>query len=485
MQECRHCRTKPGHERGLLAILGRSILTRPFPGGVVLVTILTAAFFRVSGQERPDTVQERPGIVAYRQVGANERPDTAQDLPEAIRNRPDTGFLPALLRQWGGPQLQRILAHPDTFRYQLIYTRIDRDSRNRPHFHNYQYRVDSLEYFNPASTVKMPLAFLALEKINGLSGYGIDKFTTMLTDSGYSGQTSAHADTSSANGLPSLAQYIKKIFLVSDNDAYNRLYEFLGQQYLNQRLWQMGYPDIRITRRFVPMSDEENRNTNPIRFVKGDRLLYAQPAVRSELNFDFSRQVLIGNAHYDRYDSLVRTPMDFTRHNNISLEDLRHILQSVLFPESVAPAQRWRLTDADYRFLYRYMSQYPSEEKHPHYDTSEYFDAYTKFFLFKAGRTPIPSYVRIFNKPGWSYGFLTDIAYVADFKNKVEFMLSGVIYVNSDGILNDDKYEYDEIGYPFFKEVGNIMYRYELQRKRKYAPDLKKFMIRYDVPSSR
>ena len=29
-------------------------------------------------------------------------------------------------------------------------------------------------------------------------------------------------------------------------------------------------------------------------------------------------------------------------------------------------------------------------------------------------------------------------------------MLSGSIYVNSDGILNDNRYEYIEIGYPFF-----------------------------------
>ncbi|MES1160032.1 MAG: serine hydrolase, partial [Bacteroidota bacterium] len=309
---------------------------------------------------------------------------------------PDDNFLKQLLWQQGSPRLKRILQHPDSFRYQLIYTRIDRDSRNKPHFHLYSYRVDSLEYFNPASTVKMPLAFLSLEKMNSLSGYGIDKFTPMLTDSSYSGQSSVSADSSAANGLPSLAQYIKKIFLVSDNDAYNRLYEFLGQQYLNQRLWQMGYPDIRITRRFVPMSEEENRNTNPIRFVKEGRLLYAQPSVRSGVTFDFSRQVLIGNAHLDRYDSLIPTPMDFTRHNNISLEDLRHILQSVLFPESVPLSQRFHLTEADYRFLYRYMSQYPSEEAHPHYDTSEYFDAYTKFFLFKAGKTPIPPYIRVF-----------------------------------------------------------------------------------------
>jgi len=314
--------------------------------------------------------------------------------------------------------------------------------------------------------------------MNGLAGHGIDKFTPMLTDSGYTAQSIAHTDSSAATGLPSLAQYIKKIFLVSDNDAYSRLYEFLGQSTINERLWQMGYKDIRITRRFVAMDEDQNRHTNPIRFVKEGKLLYAQPPAVSNISFDFSRKILIGNGHLDRNDKLIPEPMDFTRHNNVPLEDLQKILQSALFPNSVAPAQRFRLSREDYGFLYRYMSQYPSEEAHPHYDTAIYFDSYAKF-LFKAGRTPIPPYIRIFNKPGWAYGFLTDIAYVADFKNKVEFMVSAVIYVNSDGILNDDKYEYEEIGYPFFKELGDILYGYELTRKRRYSPDLKEFGCSY------
>jgi len=388
-------------------------------------------------------------------------------------------FLEGLVRGQASPQLTAILAHPDSFRYQLIYTQIDRDRHNRPHFHNYYYRVDPLEYFNPASTVKMPLAFLALEKMNSLGSHGIDKYSPMLTDSAFSGQHPVDTDTSSADGRPSLAQYIKKIFLVSDNDAYNRLYEFLGQQYLNERLWQMGYPRIRITRRFVPMTEEENRHTNPVRFMRNDSVVYAQPPAESKVRFDLSQQILIGHAHLDRNDSLINTPMDFTRHNNVPLEDEQSLLQSVLFPESAPPAKRFHLTAADYSFLYRYMSQYPSEERHPRYDTAEYFDSYTKFFFFKAGRTPIPSYIRIFNKPGWSYGFLTDVAYIVDFKNKVEFMLTGVIYVNRDGVLNDDKYEYDETGYPFFREVGEIIYRYELGRKRRFKPDLDEFKLSY------
>lgn len=392
----------------------------------------------------------------------------------------DDDFLKNILLKKGSPLLKNVLQTPDTFLYQLIYTKIDRDKNNNPHFENYYYSVNNNEYFNPASTVKMPLAFLALEKINSLKKYGINKFTTMLTDSSWSGQSPVVSDTSASNGMPSVAQYIKKIFLVSDNDAYTRLYEFLGQQHINERLWKMGYKDVRITRRFVPMNEKENRHTNQIQFIENGKLLYKQPAAFNPDSFNFSKKVLMGKAHWDSHDSLINTPMDFTTHNNISLEDLREVLQSVLFPKSVHAKQRFNLTNEDYNFLYQYMSELPYESQFPTYDTSEYFSSYTKFFMFKSGHTPIPSYIRVFNKPGWSYGFLTDVAYIVDFKNKVEFMLSGVIYVNSDGVLNDNKYEYDEIGYPFFKEVGDIIYQYELERKRKYIPNLSKFQLSHD-----
>jgi hypothetical protein len=151
------------------------------------------------------------------------------------------------------------------------------------------------------------------------------------------------------------------------------------------------------------------------------------------------------------------------------------MLQSVLFPETVPKERRFRLTKQDYHFLYRYMSALPRESDYPKYDTLEYFDSFTKFFMFKAGQGKIPPYIRVFNKTGWAFGFLTDAAYIVDFKNNVEFMLTGTVYVNRDGILNDDRYEYETEGYPFFKEIGNIIYQYELGRKREYIPDLKKF----------
>jgi hypothetical protein len=242
---------------------------------------------------------------------------------------------------------------------------------------------------------------------------------------------------------------------------------------------QLGYPDIRITRRFMRMTPEENRHTNPIRFINEDgTIIYQQPAAYNTDSFDFSHVYKMGNAHYNPDDSLIHEPIDFTMANNLPLENMQQLLQAVLFPNSVKPKQRFRLTKEDNDFLYRFLSQYPSETNYPKYDTGAYYDSYVKFF-FRQGGHMMPDHIRVFNKVGWAYGCLTDVSYVVDFKNKVEFMLAVTIYVNSDGIMNDDKYDYKTIGWPFLYKAGQTIYRYELNRPRKYIPDLSSFKMEY------
>ena len=51
----------------------------------------------------------------------------------------------------------------------------------------------------------------------------------------------------------------------------------------------------------------------------------------------------------------------------------------------------------------------------------------------------------IFNKVGWAYGFLSDVSYVVDFENKVEFLVAAVIHVNENQTYNDGVYEYEKI----------------------------------------
>ena len=387
--------------------------------------------------------------------------------------------LEKLIRANASASLLHVLDNPDTFRYQLIYTKIDRDARNRPVFTHQYLNVNADDYFNPASTVKLPLALLALEKLNTLRSKGIDRNTTMFTDSSFTHQSPVTSDSSAANGLPSISQYIKKIFLVSDNDAYNRLYEFLGQQYINESLSKKGYANTRITRRFVPMTEDENRHTNAIRFMDGSTLLLMQPPAVSGFEFDFSKKVLVGKAYYDRNEQLVQAPMDFTTHNKLALTDLQQMLQAAIFPSSLPSQKRFNISAEDYKFLHRYMSMLPFESRFPNYDTSEFFNSYTKFFLYRAGKTVPPKNIRIFNKAGWSYGFLTDAAYIIDFESRTEFMLTASIYVNSDQVLNDDKYDYETIGYPFFAEIGKIIYAHEKARKKPRLPDLRDFVFDY------
>ena len=132
-------------------------------------------------------------------------------------------FLKNILEKNLDSLFQQVLNDPDTYRLQVIYTRIDRDKHNKPTFQNYYYNYDPGFYFNPASTVKMPLAFLSLEKLNKMHVKGVNKYTSMQFDSSHEKQVKLYADTSSQNKLPSIAQFIRKAFLVSDNDAYNRM----------------------------------------------------------------------------------------------------------------------------------------------------------------------------------------------------------------------------------------------------------------------
>jgi hypothetical protein len=125
------------------------------------------------------------------------------------------------------------------------------------------------------------------------------------------------------------------------------------------------------------------------------------------------------------------------------------------------------------------MSAYPRESAYPNYDTVNHWDAYCKFLLFGSEKGSLPPNIRVFNKVGDAYGFLTDVAYIIDTDKKVEFMLSATLLCNKDGIFNDDTYDYETVGFPFMKNIGQLIYDYELQRKRKNIPNLQSFTINY------
>jgi hypothetical protein len=400
------------------------------------------------------------------------------EVKEAKAPFPKTdSFLVNLLRSYPG-KFDSILNNRNQWNVQVIYTRIDRNATNKPSFTNYYFNVNPETYHYPASTVKLPVALLALQKLNELAVSGLDKNTAMVTEAVSEGQTAVYNDPTSPDGRPTIEQYVKKIFLVSDNDAFNRLYEFLGQEYINNSLHKKGYDSIQILHRLqLALTEEQNRLTNPVLFYNSQgKLIYKKPEQRSKLIYQ-TRNTRLGNG-YLKGDSVIPEPFDFSRKNRLNIVDLHSILTGVIFPAAVNEKQRFKLTTDDYRFVRKYMSMKPAESLSPQYD-SNYSDAYSKFLVFGgSGKMEAPN-VRIFNKEGDAYGFLTDAAYVVDQEKGIEFLLTATIFCNSDGIFNDDQYDYETVGLPFLKNLGQVIYQYELGRNRKYKPDLSEFLMDY------
>ena len=138
-------------------------------------------------------------------------PDTPDLLSELLGSRP--------------AKFRNILDNPGRYEVQILYTQINRDRENRPSFKQYSYRLNPRAYFNPASMVKLPVLCLALQKLNQLNIPGLDKSTRLTIGKQQACQTAVAQDATAPGGQASIAHYIKKVLLVSDNDAYNRLYE--------------------------------------------------------------------------------------------------------------------------------------------------------------------------------------------------------------------------------------------------------------------
>ena len=357
----------------------------------------------------------------------------------------------------------KIFQHKNDWKVQIIYTEIKRMGKGKSEFTDHNFNKEAAEYFYPASAIKLPLALLALQKINELRERGVYRNTTMLTGSAYSGQTEVYNDPNTPAGKPSIEQYIKRAMLVNDNDACNRLYEFLGQEYINAELKKHGYDDVEILHRVgIDLSDEENRHTNPVSFYDSlNRFLYTQPAQYNKNRYA-RRNDLVGAGHVSN-GKMIKQPMNMSSKNNVSLLNFHTMLKSVFFPGRRAEGT-FNITDSDRVFLFSLMGQDPGEASSPFYSGDNY-NGYTKY-LFYGGEKYRGQSLRSFNTSGAAYGQMTDAALFFNETGKIEFILSATIYCNSDGIINDDKYDYNTVGLPFFKNLGRAVYEYELKKKR-------------------
>lgn len=361
------------------------------------------------------------------------------------------------------------------YRIQIIYTQIDRDENGTPTFTNHTWRLTPDEYFNPASLVKVPAAIFAMEKMNNeISKYGVNKYSPLMFEKNTDCETEQIWDSTCVCLYPNLAHFIKRALIISENSPFKRLYEFLGQEYIQIRLTQLGFNNSKIIQRFASDCDEEgNRYTNAVNFYDADSsLLYRQPEqYNSNYIHEKDSTIMVGNYIMDGRKK-IKGGKDFSNSNRLQLHHIHQLMMAIFFPHQMPKNLQFNLTQDDLNLIRKYLGINPEESIDPKYDMNEYWPAYNNYFFYgQSKNAAMMKDVRIFNKVAMAFGFLSETAYVADFKNKREFFLSATIYVNKDGVMLDNKYDYADVGMPFLKELSSLIYKHELKRKYKNNPD--------------
>ena len=310
-------------------------------------------------------------------------------------------------------------------------------------------------YFYPASTVKLPVAALALERLADL-GFPAD--VVLEVDSVRAPQSTSRERVGLPGAPATVAGHVRDLGIASSNEAYNRLFEWLGPRAINRELHARGLATRIVHRVGVGGFDaEENRHLPPVRLLApgtGDTLL-TRAATRVATPYELApTNQRKGVGRYDdEAGAVVDEPFDFATKNFLALADLAAVLQAVVAPQTVAPTQRFALRAADRELLLAALSTRPADSDNPlHRDRP---DGYVNFLYYGGGGPWEADGPLIRNKVGDAYGTLTDAAAFSDpATGRPLFVLAATVLVNANGIYNDGVYEYEGIGFPLLRELG-------------------------------
>lgn len=360
------------------------------------------------------------------------------------------------------------IAHNNKYQVQIRYTSVNTSDGS---FTTHNFKVSEDQYFYPASVVKLPVAILALERLNELKQIypSLNSETDLITHASRELQTESKVDSTTHSQRPNIKRYIEKSLVVSENDPYNRLYEFLGVDYINDKLREKCiFSNGSVINHRLAVSGfnlDENRYTNSLSFLENDSIIFQQSSKKSSVfkhNISNSKK---GKGYIDSNGQLISDSFDFSEKNYIHIADMEAILMRLFYPEKFKKSERFILSEDDYTFLKSTLSAYPKDYEF-YLDQNLYPDNYVKFFMIGDDDKALPSHIKVFNKVGYGYGYATDCAYIEDTKHGVIFFLTAMIHVNENGIFNDDTYEYESIGIPFLAKLGRLIYEYELSKKQ-------------------
>jgi len=345
----------------------------------------------------------------------------------------------SILKNSESELINYVYKNKDKFEVQIILTELKK-RKNSFTINKKTFNSDKNNYFYPASSIKLPIALLTIEKINESSDLNINSEFSIQGDS----------------IITTFKKEITDLFIISSNESYNRLFEFLGQDYINEKLKQKGFTDFNISHR-LSIEQSDNLKTKAINFYKNEKIFQIQKSINNKPLTKLNLKNLNKGVGFILNNKLQNKPMDFSRKNYFSISELNNILICLFFPK-ISKNKKFDLSKSQNLLIKKLMSSTPFDMG---FDKNIYPNNYNKFFIYGDNDGMINN--NIYNKVGNAYGYSIDNAYIYNKKTDRHFVLTACIYTNANNILNDNKYEYDEIGIPFLAEIGRLLTNYNIR----------------------
>lgn len=349
------------------------------------------------------------------------------------------------------PRLRGLAAEPERYRMQILFAEIEREPSGRSTLVRYAYREDS-EYWYPASTVKLLAAGAALAEIDRLAaahGAWITVDTPLVYHPLFDGEQVEGADATPDTAI-TVRREVRKSLIVSDNEAFNKLYELCGQDGLDAWLRDAGLEAPRIVHRLAESrSADEHRRTPRIDLVLGEQRHIMSPR-RSERNIDPGPmaklpgwpRIPLGRAHVAG-DRVVNEPLEFGGRNRVSLRDLQNFTAMIARPDVDLGLRGPELSPTNLGIMLAAMTDEPAASVDPRFDPAEFGPYWKHFFMPGLERVARREDIFVANKIGLAYGFSSETAYIEHRPSGLGFFLAMTVYTNDNAVLNDGVYEYD------------------------------------------
>jgi hypothetical protein len=374
----------------------------------------------------------------------------------------DDTFIPTLLdaARATAPVLDAALADPASMRLQIAVTEAQADARvpGGWRLRGHGYRLGA-EYVYTASAMKLAVSIgvLAAMAEQRAAGVPLELTTPLRLCPLGDGPCDVTADASNLDGgTITIGHELRKMHLVSDNQAFGRLLDVVGAGALHARLAGWGLADVRLA---FPM---DVYVAAPPPTPRVELMLPAGPHLipeRASLVLPplALPGVRVGVAHVlggQRRPG----PRDMSDRNYASVADLHRLLLGLVVPG--APGVPVLGLAADLRaFLLQAMTEEPTASRNPRYDDPSLDGARYRPSVAGVERVRPRSGLHIISKAGRAYGFYTENAWIEDPATGRAFALTATVYADDDGVIGDDRYRYDELARPILAALGEQLTR--------------------------